>query len=252
MDLTAAIKKPFTNIQALLIGILLSILPIISWFAKGFIIKNSGVGKGPSSTNLPDWNDWGDDFAKGFGAFVICLAYMIPALIVLLIGAGTLIISMMTIYMGHVIPIGMMEDIAAGTGDEKALEAIITQNWMHAVPAVLAAAPIILLAILLGFVALYLVPAATLRYIATGEFGEAFSVNLVFRKAFSGAYFLAALMSLLVFIVLGIAVGWIPFLGRAITGFIGGVIAYTLLAQAYNSTGSEEAKPSPVKKSRKK
>ena len=47
-----AIKKPFTDIAKLIIGIILSFIPIIWWFAKGFILESSGLGKiKPSKKN---------------------------------------------------------------------------------------------------------------------------------------------------------------------------------------------------------
>jgi hypothetical protein len=45
VNYTDAFEKPFTDIKNLLIGILLSIIPVISWFAVGFQMKCSGVGK---------------------------------------------------------------------------------------------------------------------------------------------------------------------------------------------------------------
>jgi hypothetical protein len=253
MDISTAIKKPFTNIKALIIGCLLSIIPIIGWFAKGYILKTSGI-RGMQST-LPDWSEWGDDFVKGFASFVIKVVYLLPAIILLMIGAGAVIIAMAGPIMDQVMVQGGWENLGKNPIDEKVIEDIITQN----LPAIVAAAPFVIMAVLLAVLAAYLIPAATLRYVKTGSFGSAFSVGAVFGKAFTGAYFLSALVSIIIMIAISIVLGFVPFIGPAIASFIGGVIGYTLMADAYLSTEAQNASPAaakapkkPAKKAKKK
>ena len=88
MEFAKAVKKPFTDMKALLIGILLSILPIVRWFTVGYILDNSGVAKNrPASSKLHAWDNWGDLFVKGLAAWVISFIYMIPAIFIMLIGS---------------------------------------------------------------------------------------------------------------------------------------------------------------------
>ena len=92
---------------------------------------------------------------------------------------------------------------------------------------------LISLSALLALGSWYLLGAAWLNYIATGKFGDAFNFSKVFKKAFTGKYFLAWIVSSLVWGVLGILIGWIPFIGGAIAGFTAMMISFTLLAEAY-------------------
>ena len=83
-----AIRKPFTDIAKLIIGIILSIVPIIHWLAKGFILECSGMGKTKPSKKMPDFKNWGYLFIRGLVSDVILLIYAIPAILVFLVGVG--------------------------------------------------------------------------------------------------------------------------------------------------------------------
>jgi hypothetical protein len=104
MEFDKAIQKPISDWKTLLIGILLSIVPIVSWFAKGFALECSGLGKNKPSAKMPSWQGWGDLFIKGFIAWVITMIYMIPAILVVVIGAGTVLISLIQMYIRDFIP----------------------------------------------------------------------------------------------------------------------------------------------------
>src|SRR3989344_4043515 len=152
MDLATAIQKPFTDIKKLLIGIVLSIVPIVNFFSIGFSLESSGLGRNKKSAKMPEWDEWGDYFIKGLFAFVIGLLY-----------------------------------------------------------------------------------AAVLSYLEAKDFGKAFAFGKVFKKAFTGTFFAAWLVSVIGSVVLLMILGWIPYLGGAIAGFILGVVSYTLLGEAYAS-----------------
>ncbi|MCD4666469.1 DUF4013 domain-containing protein [archaeon] len=201
-----AFKRPFTNFTKLIIGILLSIVPIVNFFALGYELE---AGKTAMKRNfkLPEWNMWGKYFLRGLLYFVITIIYMIPALIVILIAAGTAAFSGLTAY--------ALSDITAFFAG------------------LIVAAPLIILGIILAILAIYMIPAAVLRYVSTDKFGDAFSFGIVFKKVFSGKYFVPWLIGLIYGLVVGAILGWIPFVGSAISGFITGVTMLTLLGEVY-------------------
>jgi hypothetical protein len=69
MNIETAFKKPFSDIKKLIMGILLSIVPIVSFFASGYILECSGIGKKKSSNKMPEWKNFEYYFVKGFFFF---------------------------------------------------------------------------------------------------------------------------------------------------------------------------------------
>jgi hypothetical protein len=234
MDLAKAMIKPFTDIKNLIIGIALSILPIVRWFAAGYLLESSGLGKHKPSHKLNEWDDWGDLFLKGLSAWLIGLVYMIPALIILLVGATNLIMSLVNVYIGKIIPSGMIGAVVAGDAKAEALLALLQNNWAAAIPSLLAFAPVVLVALLLGLFASYLIPAAVLTYLSGKGISDAFSIRKVFGKAFKGEYLLAWIIVLLINLILGAILGWIPVVGGAAHYFIAGTISFTLFGEVYS------------------
>lgn len=215
VDYEQAIKKPFTDIVKLLIGIVLSMIPIIHWFAKGFILESSGLGKTRPSKKMPEWKNWRDLFIKGLLSDIIFLIYAIPAIVIFLIGVGYAAASLIETYFGTV------------------LGQNIAQNWVLAIPSLIAAAPIILLGFILMLIAIYLIPIAILNYIKTKRFSAAFELNSVFKKAFTGKYFVVWLAAIIITAIITIILSFIPIIGPGIAFFITGVIAYSLYGQIY-------------------
>ncbi len=75
----------------MIIGIALSIIPIVNFFCSGYayrIFKPAVLG-GP--LEMPEWDGWGDLFVRGFLIFVISLIYMLIPLILVGAGAGLLV-----------------------------------------------------------------------------------------------------------------------------------------------------------------
>ena len=64
-----AVIRPFTDFKKLLIGILLNIIPVINFFALGYLLE---CGRTPKK-DLPEWKNFGDFFVEGFFAAVIAL-----------------------------------------------------------------------------------------------------------------------------------------------------------------------------------
>jgi hypothetical protein len=228
-----AIRKPFSDLAKLVIGIVLSVIPIIHWIAKGFILESSGVGKTKPSKNMPEWKDWGDLFVKGLLSDIIFLIYAIPAILVFILGAGLTIMSLMSGFLGTMMTQEMINQIQTGEAPPEVINQIISQNWMMILPTLMALAPVMLLALILLLFAFYLRPIATLNYIKSKKFSEAFDLSLVFKKAFTGNYFVVWLVATLITVIAMAILMFIPVLGRAIAVFVSGVIAFTLYGQVY-------------------
>jgi hypothetical protein len=228
-----AFRKPFTDWKKLVIGILLSILPVVRWFAKGFIFESSGVGKTKKSDEMPEWKDFGDLFVKGLLGTVISFIYMIPAVVVFWLGVGSTLIGLVKSYVGTVIPVSTLQGIAEGSVEAQTIIPTIMNNWTMAIPHLLRLTPILLLVVILVLVAKYLVPIAILNYIKAGEFGAAFKFREVFKKAFTGKYLAVWLVILIISVVGSWLLSWIPVVGGAAAWFFIGVFGYTLFGQVF-------------------
>jgi len=227
-----AIKKPFTDIGRLILGIVLSLIPIVNWIAQGFILESSGVGKTKPSKNMPEWKDLGDYFIKGFLSFVITFIYMLPAIILFISIAGYAAVSLMAAF-GGVMPEGFISAMAAGNLPRGEIAQFFSQNWMLALPTLVNLAPLILLGLFLLLVAIYLSPIAILNYLKNKKFGKAFEFSFVFKKAFTIKYFIVWILAGVIGLVLKTILSFIPWIGAAITFFITGVIAYSLYGQVF-------------------
>ena len=68
--------------KRLLIGGLLSFVPVLNLFAFGYLYRFADQFRQTGKLELPEWNDWGVLFAQGLYFFVIALLYFwVPVLI---------------------------------------------------------------------------------------------------------------------------------------------------------------------------
>ncbi len=201
MDYASAFKKPFTDVKKLIIGILLSILPIINLFATGFML-NAAKNEMKKKKMLPEWAEWGQLFVKGLLAFVIGFIYAIP---VMLIGA---LLAWPTIK-GAISGMQVTNVALGGLGAGMVVVAV------------------------LGLLLAYIVPSAILHYISSGRFGDAFKLGSVFKKAFCGQYFMAWVVGVLYSLVLGTILGFVPIIGGAAASFITGLTMFSLLGEIF-------------------
>ena len=227
-----ALKKPFTDLGKLIIGVIVSIIPIVNWIAQGFILESSGLGKNKPSNKMPEWKDLGDYFVKGFLSYVIIFIYAIPAIIVFGIAIGYAVGSFIPILVG-VMPEGLMSSIMAGQLPSEEIRQLVSQHWMLALPTLITVAPLILLGLVLLLAACYLSPIAILNYIKNKRFGKAFDFNFVISKAFTGKYFITWLIVGIIAAILKAVLYFIPWIGMAIAFFVSGVIAYSLFGQVF-------------------
>jgi len=235
IDFEEALKKPFTDLTKLALGIILSVVPIVNWIAQGYIIENSGLGKNKPSKKMPLWQGLGDYFLKGLTSYIIIFIYALPAIIVFSVAIGYAAASLTTAFVG-LLPKEFISAIIAGSltkQEVSQLGQIFSQNWMLAMPTLATIAPLIMLGLVLLAIALYLSPVAVLNYLKNKKFGNAFDLSFVINKALTPSYFIVWLIGGIITSVLGTVLAFIPTLGAAATFFLSGVIVYNLYGQAF-------------------
>lgn len=228
-----AVKKPFTDLKKLVIGIVLSIIPIVNLVVTGFAIESSGVGKARPSKNMPEWKDWWYLFIKGLAVVVIKIIYLIPAFVVILIGVGLAVGDIVSALAGTVITPELMSQIRTGQAPPGELGMILRDNWYLILPTIMRVAPIFLVGLLLAVIASFLTPMAVLNYVKNRRFSAAFDLGAVTRKALTGKYFMAWIVVIVLTIILGAILALIPLVGVAIALFLISVISYSLYGQVY-------------------
>ena len=225
-DFDLALKKPFTSFKVLIIGILLSILPIIRWFAYGFILECSKIGKNRSD-DIPEWKNWKELFVKGFLATVIEAIYYLPSFLILLIfGLG-----LMNFLLKEGIATEIFNNFISRASPES-LQLIMQKQIPFIMPYLVKMVPVLIIAGILLIIAAYIVPMAILNYLKNNRFSAAFEKD-VFRKAFTGKFFLIRIIAGILTLIVASILAYVPIIGYAISFFIMGVFSYTLFGQAY-------------------
>lgn len=201
---TEAIKRPFQDLRKLVIGIFLSLIPIVNLIAYGYILENAKSAM-KKNYKLTEWDNFGDLFTKGLLFVVIGVIYAIPALLVL-----------------------------AFTGLTFGAAAI--QGLVQSKAAFLSALPVFgtgfILFAILAIIACFLTPAAVLNYVSKNKFSAAFEISRICKKACTKKYFVAWVLGMLYMLVLMAIM--IPFLSIIfVIPFIGMMTVYTLLAEAF-------------------
>jgi hypothetical protein len=156
---------------------------------------------------LPGWDDFGSYVSKGFQAFVVMLAYLLPFILFLICGQALMVVPAMAID---------DPDIAGGL-------ALAVMSCSYC------------LAILLGLVGGLLLPAAIGNLAATGELGAAFRFNEVFGllRAAIGPYILSVLLVGLVATLLSPVGSVLCGIGVLITTAYISAVSSHLYGQAY-------------------
>ncbi len=237
VDYEQAFKKPFTDVVKLIIGIVLTFIPIVNWIAKGFAIESSGLGKTKKSSKMPEWKDWWHLFVRGLASDVILLIYSLPAILVMLIGIGLTIGPMMGMFMGAGITPEMLENIGMEPGT---WGGAFSQAMPYMLPQILSMASVAVPAFIIGgllwLLAIYVSPMAVMNYVKKNSFGAAFDLGAIKKKVFTGNYFITWLVVVVVTVIAMLVLTIIPVLGTAIGAFIMLVIGYSLYGQVYRET----------------
>jgi hypothetical protein len=229
-----ALAKPFTDIKNLIIGIILSMIPIVNFTVVfGYFLESSGLGKSKPSKKLPEWKDWTYLFVKGVAVVFVTMIYLIPAAIVVSLGLALTIAQIAQVLVSASVTPEFLSQLQMGTATVPEIQAVFARNWYLIMPEILRMAPVFIAGFILAVLAGYMVPMALLNYLSKKSFGAAFDISAVMRKTFNLKY----LVAWIVLIVLGILVSGIlsvvPLVGRAAAVFVVGVISYTIYGQLY-------------------
>lgn len=222
VDFIEAIKRPFTDLKALIIGVLLT---IVAPFTLGILmlpVMGYGLRTAKNTLNnnpaLPKWDNWGDLFVKGLVALIVSVIYLIPAIIVIVLGVANIIASIPAISL-------------TGAATPEAMQAAIMQAIM---PALAANALLFLVGLILALVAFLLLPMALMRYVKEERFGAAFGFGEILGKVFTGKYIVAWVVVVVYSTIVSAILGFVPVLGSVVAMFLVMVTEYTVFAQAYN------------------
>jgi len=205
-------KRPFQDWKKFALGTVLAMIPIISFIAAGYALKCAKItmGKKRNKYSLPEWDDIGSLFVKGFSAFVINLIYSL---------AGVLIVSYVLVkYL-----IAMFANQMAFT-DELALA--FAQNI-----------PLLMAGIILILIAAFISPLAIMNYVKYNKFGAAFKFGEILSKI-NGTYILTWIVAMVFSVVLVMLFSAIPLPiigGASLVAFTMMVTMYTWFAEAYIS-----------------
>jgi hypothetical protein len=182
---------------------------------------------------MPEWKDFGYLFIKGLSAFVVRIIYMIPAIVVIMVGIGVALGDIASTMLGTVITPEIMSQIKAGEATPQEIGQIFGEKWYLFLPTVLKAAPILIFGFILALIAAFLTPIAVLNYMNKKRFSAAFELGTIIKKALTGKYIISWLLVLILGAVLGTVLVFIPIIGPAIVLFIMGVIGYSLYGEVY-------------------
>ena len=163
----------------------------------------------------PKFDEWSDMFVDGVKAFAITLAYgLVPAAV----GAAVVV--------GGVLSFSAVGGAGAGGAAASGVGvAVVVVGG--------------LLALVLGLLAAYVVPAAIAAFAETGRIGSAFSVAALRPALTSGTYATAWVVAFAVVVGAGLVAGAlnaIPVIGFVVGGFVGfyaGVAAYYVVGHAW-------------------
>ncbi len=176
VDYVKAIKRPFTDLKKLCIGIFFSLpIPLVSLFTNvavsGYALQ-AGKFALENKSELPKWEDYGRLWLNGFLSGIIVLIYSIPIIILLFTVGNRFIIDYIrdrvAVLSSLVLqgPISFIESYGTGL--------IVT----------------LLVSLIIG----YFTPAAVLRFIQKGDFKSGFDIRYIFSKAFTSKYLVATVL----------------------------------------------------------
>jgi hypothetical protein len=187
----------------LLLGWLVSIVPILNFAFTGYIPQTIRNVEGKMEEPLPEWDDFGKKFVLGFFLWVAGIIYSIPIIIVASLS---------------IIPLAL-----AGNSSSDVVGALVAGTG------VVVACLIIIYGLLLSL----LLPALNINLARKGTFGSVFQIGEFFRifRSHTGDYLVAWIMTLVWSIAIGVVGGLliaflmiIPCIGWILGFIVGGLI----------------------------
>ena len=229
VELQKVITYPFKDEQwalKILIGIALSLVPIVNFFAVGYAYQVFKAALRKEELFMPEWDNWGDLFINGFKVFVVALCYFFIPLLFLFSAIALLGVSLFLYDEGksveHLIIIGVFLILVGG---------------------------------LLYLVALVLTPMALALFARGNEsFGEAFRLGEIVSRIRSvlGDFFLSILIMIAMVFIVTIC-SMIPLLGFLIsivsTFYLYYLVYFSLFgsvcSDAFDEAGTMPKAPAP-------
>ena len=236
IDYVEALKRPFKDAKNFAIGAVLGTIPVVNFTVIGYTLASTGlteekVAKG----SLPEWGDYLELFKKGLVSVLIGIALFLPAALTLFATVGTVMLSpAMSAILGG-IPVDSWDALAAGQITDAQMEHWLAQNWTEFIPILMNAAPLLILAVLLGLLALYLMPVSLLGWLKEGRIGAAFSMDTL-KKTTTLDYLVNWLIVGYLIGILNTLLEWVPIVGVGITMYVGGVFSYTVFSEIFERT----------------
>jgi len=206
IDYMEAIRRPFSDFKKLLLGWIISLIPIVNFIAFGYQLE-CGRSANKGKLKLPEWKGYGELFIHGFLSIIIWLIYSIPVIIVfgIIVGAGLFTMSSLTEFSPEKLLSDLFVQVGAG----------------------------LIIIILVGFVVTYVGYYAIMSYAMNYRFKDGFDFRKIFSGSFTKEYFFGWLVAIIYSMILGFVGTLIPFVGSAITGFVSGVTFLTIIGSVY-------------------
>ena len=251
-------------VQKLLLGGLISLVPILNFVTGGYLIQLIKNVSNKLEYPLPEWGEeFGARWVRGLLLYVILYIYMIPLVILLMVPLMILIPMMVTV---------ISSGVLAGTNQNLVPEsaAALTAGIFSSAIFIYVIAFVIffLVSFLYMLVFYYFINSVITRFAITGEFKEAFNFRELFNYikidpkkytltwliivgAFIGVYFVVMIVNVLISVI-----GIIPFAGWCLSILLVPVVVYAmgvcifyaysvqgnLLGQLYNTISPEGIK----------
>ncbi|MBR9680290.1 MAG: DUF4013 domain-containing protein [Candidatus Altiarchaeota archaeon] len=194
MEISDAIKKPFSDLGKLAIGSFLRLIPIVNLTVTGYGLQNA-----KSTKKLPEFSF--DSFILGLKSLGVSIVYGLLTMLVMLPFA-----------FGSLAPI--MSSMMAGTFDVSMLMPLIS---------------VALIAIFVGILAIPLNVGAQLVLARTESMSEALNIPVVLKYAYKWDFIKYMLVILLVGLLVAIPISLVPFVGVLVAGYVVPVFTWTYL-----------------------
>ena len=214
VDIMNAIKKPFSDMKTMGIGLIIGAIPVVNILVQGYALKVAKETIGGNKSSIPfAVGDLVEYILNIIKSMVIGIVYMIIPLIVLGIG----LVSTLTALLSN----------ANALSDPNVTASLLMTNLS-------AGAPILIIGGLLALIAALILPMAMMKWLKADSIKAAFGVVDVIKNALSVNYLIAIVVSvvysMILVIVLGIVaglLGLVPAVGFILVMLVMGLIAFT-------------------------
>lgn len=225
VDYMGAITRPFSNLRVAAIGTIVGAIPVLSLLLGGYALETAKKTL-HKVRGLPSWkNNIMGIIVKTIVAIVIGVVYMIPAMVLFVIGGAAAVLAILG-------SIGTTADMTA------AMTTLLTGGVFLTAGVVLAAIGAIFCSI------------GTIRYVKHNRIASAFSVAKILKKILTATYWISLVVLLVYAVILAVIAGiltaillLVPFIGWLLMPLLWGLFAYaisvtaqTIFAQVYRET----------------